>query len=151
KDEMLALLKKQVKIIKEGDWVLGLNWDENNFSDPSIPTIQELDQISDKHPIFLTRTCTHAYLANTVAFKRAGLQAYQDDHADGTYGRDETGAFNGLIYEQAAEPFYNAQPVADYATKKAYVKRAIEHALRLGLTAAHTEDLRYVGDMDTLR
>lgn len=150
KEDMLDMLKREVRKTPVQNWVLGLNWDENHFAHRSIPTIQELDQISDKHPIFLTRTCSHAHLANTAAFIRSGIRADRDDPPNGSFGRDASGNFNGLIFEQAAEPFLKAQPPADYRTKKTYVKKAIQHAIQLGLTGAHTEDLRYLGDMNTL-
>lgn len=150
KEEMLDLLLEEVRQTAVGDWVIGLNWNENDWKRRLIPTKQELDAISDKHPILLTRTCSHVHLANTLAFERAGVRADPDDPADGSFGRDASGNLNGLIYEQAAEPFFNAQPPTDRATKKEYVKKAMRHALQLGLTAAHTEDLRYLGDMDTL-
>ncbi|RKD22621.1 hydrolase [Ammoniphilus oxalaticus] len=150
KAEMFTLLKKQVQQTPPGEWVLGLNWDENQFPCQSIPNIQELDTLSDNHPIFLTRTCTHAYLANTNAFQRAGIRVGQNDPPNGSFGRDTAGRFNGLLYEQAAKPFYEAQPTPDYEAQKTFTQKAIQHALQLGLTAAHTEDLRYLGRMDAL-
>lgn len=150
KQEMLDLVKARVNQTPEGEWVLGLNWNENLFDAPNIPTIQELDLLSQRHPIFLTRTCTHAYLANSAAFQRAGIHHGCSDPVGGAYGKDAKGQLNGLIYEKASIPFYDVQPKPNYEDKKDDVRQAIQHALSLGLTAAHTEDLRYIGDMDTL-
>lgn len=150
KQEMLDLVKRRVDSTPKGEWVLGLNWNENLFEAPIIPTIQELDQLSQQHPIFLTRTCTHAYLANTAAFQRAGIHQESSDPVGGAYGRDAEGRFNGLVYELASAPFYEVQPKPQYENIKDDVRQAILHALSLGLTAAHTEDLRYLGDMQTL-
>ncbi len=150
KQEMLHLVKQRLDSTPEGEWVLGFNWNENLFDIPLIPTIQELDQLSQRHPIFLTRTCTHVYIANTTSFQRAGIHEGSSDPVGGAYGRDAKGQLNGLIFENASIPFYEVQPKPDYEDKKDNVRQAIKHALSLGLTAAHTEDLRYLGDMETL-
>jgi predicted amidohydrolase YtcJ len=152
KEEMLHLIRKKVRETLKGEWVLGLNWDENRFPDRAIPTIQELDEISLDHPIFLTRTCYHAYVANQSAFERAGLVGEVADPADGSYGRDAKGELNGLIYENASKPLLDAQPKPSYEQLKDNVRKAAKHALSLGLTAVHTEDMRYLGGLEqTLR
>lgn len=150
KEELLSLVQQRVDVTPEGEWVIGLNWNENAFASPVIPTLEELDQLSARHPIFLSRTCSHAHMANSLAFSRAGVHPDTTDPTGGSFGRQEDGRFNGMIYELASEPFYAAQPQADYSMKKDFVRAAIQDALRLGLTAAHTEDLRYLGDLPTV-
>ncbi|WP_036644901.1 amidohydrolase family protein, partial [Paenibacillus sp. oral taxon 786] len=151
KEEMLRLVRERAAVTPPGEWILGLNWDENRFVPAAAPTLEELDAASDRHPIFLTRTCFHAYLANSEAFRRAGITADTPDPEAGAYGRDEDGRLNGWVYEEASVPFNRAQPEPDYAAKKDAIRRAWLDALRLGLTAAHTEDLRFLGSIETMR
>lgn len=143
KDEMLAMLRKRVAVTPPGEWILGLNWNENAFIPVEIPDISELDAITDQHPVYLTRTCFHTFLANSEAFRRAGISEDTPDPASGAYGRDANGRLNGLIYEEASFAFTSVQPEPDYSVKKDTIRRACLDALRLGLTAAHTEDLRF--------
>lgn len=150
KEEMLRLLRERAESTPPGEWILGLNWNENSFSPSVPPSLDELDAVSGRHPIFLTRTCFHAYLANSEAFRRAGVMADTPDPDSGAYGRDAEGRLNGWVYEEASVPFTRVQPEPDYAAKKAAIRRAWLDALRLGLTAAHTEDLRFLGSVDTM-
>ncbi|ODB59366.1 amidohydrolase [Paenibacillus polymyxa] len=151
KEEMLAMLRKRVAVTPPGEWILGLNWNENAFIPVEIPGIAELDAITDQHPVYLTRTCFHTFLANSEAFRRAGISEDTPDPASGAYGRDADGRLNGLIYEEASFAFTSVQPEPDYSVKKDTIRRACLDALRLGLTAAHTEDLRFLGSVETMQ
>ncbi len=89
-------------------------------------------------------------MANSEAFRRAGITDSVSDSKDGAYGRDAGGRLNGWIYEEASVPFQSVLPQPDYAAKKEAVRRACQDALSLGLTAAHTEDLRFLGSVETM-
>ena len=67
---MLNKIREKAKTIPEGQWVVGLGWDENLFTDGStIPTIQELDYVAPNRPIFLKRICHHGFLVNSKALE----------------------------------------------------------------------------------
>ena len=150
KEEMLHLLRERAALTPPGEWILGLNWNENAFPNRLAPTLEELDAITNQHPIFLTRVCFHTFLVNSVAYTAAGLVQGCSDPEAGVLGRDTTGNFNGWVYENACAPFEHVQPKPDYAAKKATIRKACLDGLRLGLTGAHTEDLRYLGDVSTM-
>ncbi len=150
KHEMLELIRQRAAITPPGEWIVGLNWNENVFT-PAVPPLRnELDEITTEHPIYLTRTCFHAFLANSEAFRRAGVHSDTPDPPSGSFGRDSSGDLNGWVYEEANQAFVAVQPEPDYATKKDAIRRACKDALRLGLTGAHTEDLRFLGSIDTM-
>ncbi|SES91135.1 amidohydrolase [Paenibacillus sp. NFR01] len=150
KAEMLRAISERAQATAPGEWILGLNWNENEFTPAAAPDIHELDAAAPLHPVFLTRTCFHAFLGNSEAFRRAGVTENTPDFASGAYGRGPDGALNGWIYEDASAPFAAVQPTPDYAQKKNALRRGIAHALSLGLTAVHTEDLRLLGDIGTM-
>lgn len=150
KAEMLRLLRERAGKTPPGEWILGLNWNENAFQPAVAPDREELDAVTNRHPVFLTRVCYHSWLANSEAFRRAGVPETVADPASGAYGRDGQGRLNGRIYEDAGNPFHTAVPNPDYAEKKACIRRAAQYALSLGLTAVHTDDLRYLGDLETM-
>lgn len=150
KEEMLRAIARRAETTPPGEWILGLNWNENEFLEAAPPHISELDAVTDRHPVFLTRTCFHAFLGNSEAFRRAGVTESTPNFASGTYGRDTGGKLNGWIYEDAAQPFNDVQPSPDYTAKKSAVRRGILDALSLGLTAVHTEDLRLLDSVETM-
>lgn len=149
--QMLAQIRERASATPRGEWIFGLNWNENAFTPASAPTLAELDEAAGDHPMYLTRTCFHAFLANSEAFRRAGLSAETPDPPSGAFGRDEAGGLNGWVYEEASKLLTRVQPEPDYAERKSAIRRACEYALSLGLTAAHTEDLRYLGGIDVMR
>lgn len=150
KAEMLHMIRERAAVTPAGQWILGLGWNENAFSPPVAPDISELDEITDRHPVFLTRTCFHAYLGNSEAFRRAGITESTPDFASGAYGRAADGRLNGWVYEDASAPFVAVQPAPDYAAKKDAMRRGYLDALAHGLTAVHTEDLRLLDSVDTM-
>ncbi len=152
KEEMLRLLRGRVAKTPPGKWILGSNWDENRFRERMIPTREELDEIAPRHPVLLTRVCHHVHLANSAAFRAAKVAEDAPDPPRGAYGRDASGKLNGLIYEEASRPFFDAQPRPAFAQLKEMIRQAARYALSLGLTGAHIDDLREVGSLsDTLR
>jgi predicted amidohydrolase YtcJ len=150
KEEMLAMLRARVAITQHGEWIMGLNWNEHNFPDQRIPNMQELDEITTEHPVYLTRTCFHAFLGNSEAFRRAGITADTPDPDSGAFGRDADGRLNGCIYENASIPFARVQPEPEPFRLKLAMLEACCDALRLGITAAHTEDLRLLGSAEAM-
>ncbi|WP_172250222.1 amidohydrolase [Saccharibacillus deserti] len=151
KEQMLWQIRERAAKTPEGEWIFGLNWNENAFTPAEAPTIDELDEAAGSRPLYLTRTCFHAFLANREAFRRAGVTADTPDPLSGALGRGESGELDGWLYEEASKLLTAVQPKPDYADKKAAIRRACESALSLGLTAAHTEDLRYLGGIDVMR
>jgi predicted amidohydrolase YtcJ len=150
KGEMLCLLREIAARTPAGEWIVGVNWDENSWVEREVPHRKDLDDISLRHPIFLTRICHHAHVANSTAFRVAGVGLDPDDPEEGTYGRDPDGKVNGMIYENASRPFFAAIPEPTTEQKRSYIREAVKEALALGLTAAHTEDLRVMGSVSEL-
>ncbi|MFH0071187.1 amidohydrolase, partial [Peribacillus sp. NPDC056705] len=150
KEEMLHMVRERAALTPPGEWILGLNWNENHFDAGQTPHRDELDAVTDQHPVYLTRTCFHAFLANSEAFRRAGVAEDITDTPSGSFGRDADGRLNGWIYENASMPFTNAQPQPEPNQLKAAIEIAARDALRLGLTAAHTEDLRLLGSVELM-
>lgn len=141
KEEMLDQIRRRATNISEQEWVLGHGWQETEMQG-GVPSLKELDEASFGRPVFLSRICFHSYLANHRAAELAGVKPHVDEPKMGAYGREESGRWNGLVYENASQPFYEARPKPTYEEKKNILRQAMELALSLGLTAVHTEDLR---------
>ncbi|MCS1350034.1 amidohydrolase [Mechercharimyces sp. CAU 1602] len=150
KEEMLYLLKRRVEQTDRGEWVIAIQWDENRLLEGKPPSLQELDEVAPAHPLFLLRSCYHISLANTEAFRRAGIREGTPDPEEGSWGRDIAGRFDGWVYENASLPFYRAQPQLSYEERKECVRRAMKLALQYGLTGVHTDDLREIGSLSDL-
>ena len=146
-EEILALVREAARNMPADKWLFGEGWNENNFADKRIPTIQELDAIRTA-PILLTRVCHHVFLGNTAALLAGGIDEYSKSPAGGKIGRDAQGKLNGLLYEQATSLLMNAIPREGEAYIQDLVdalNRSIDNMLAKGLTGGHSEDMSYFG------
>lgn len=145
--EMLELLQERAATLQGGEWLFGEGWNENNFPDRRIPSIEELD-IVYKGPIILSRICHHVYLCNTEALQRGGITRESENRPGGEIGRDIRGELNGLLYEQAKNPVYEAaQPQGEAFVKmlEESLHLAVDDMLKRGIVGAHTEEMNYFG------
>lgn len=146
-EEMLEIVRKAAQTISPDAWLFGEGWNENNFADQRIPTMQELDAIR-KEPIFLTRVCHHVALGNTAALEEGGIFEESLSPAGGEIGRRPDGKRNGLLYDLAMNAVTDALP----REGETYIQSlsdglamAVQDMLSKGLTGGHTEDMHYFG------
>ncbi len=48
---------------------IAVNWDQSEWTDPHIPTAEELDRVTGPHPVILRRICGHVAVANRAALR----------------------------------------------------------------------------------
>ena len=62
--------------IPDGTWVRGRGWNQDYFAPASgIPTREDLDAVSTRHPICIVRCCGHCLVVNTKALELLQLDA----------------------------------------------------------------------------
>ncbi|ULT54598.1 amidohydrolase [Neobacillus drentensis] len=146
-EEMLKMVKEAAKNTPPDQWLFGEGWNENNFADQRIPTIQELNDIR-REPILLTRICHHVILGNTAALEAGSIFEESESPAGGEIGRDKEGKLNGLLYDQAANAVTRAIPRKGETYIESLTNSlnlAVDQMLSYGLTGGHTEDMSYFG------
>ncbi|GAA0380317.1 amidohydrolase [Bacillus horti] len=143
--EMKRMLEEKIAMTAEGEWIIGRGWNENNFADRKIFSKTELDEMTSRHPIFLTRICGHAFLVNSMALAAAGLDQHSPDPVGGKLERDAAGHLTGLLLENAGPMIQQHIPAEMYEELKASLEAAISDCWRTGLVGCHSEDVRYSG------
>jgi predicted amidohydrolase YtcJ len=127
--------------MKSGTWVQGAAVNPDLFTGEKRDlTRDDLDKISGEHPVIVSRHCGHTVYCNSLALKMAGLNDSSADVEGGTIERDSSGRINGVLRENAHTIARNAVPPLSRAEKKDFIKRAINQALSLGITAAGSHD-----------
>lgn len=147
-DELLRIMRHAAEPVPEGAWVIGEGWDENLFADKHIPTLGELDAVTDK-PMVLKRTCRHMLLANSAALALAGIDEETPDPEGGVIVRDASGRPTGFLKEDAQNL---VEAIIPYPTKEAVVaalEAAVDDLVSMGLTGCHTDDLGYFGGYES--
>ncbi|MGE8203859.1 amidohydrolase [Heyndrickxia sp. NPDC080065] len=141
KKEMLEKIKERASTLRPDEWLIGRGWDENLFTDSTIPTIEELDYVAPHCPLFIQRICCHAALVNSKALEICGYQPSMAVPEGGTVVLDErTGKPNGLLLESASELVKKYIPEKSYSEIKHAVRQAVHFTMEKGLTSAHTND-----------
>ncbi|OMC88560.1 amidohydrolase [Viridibacillus sp. FSL H7-0596] len=143
-DELLDVIKQAAANCSSEEWLIAEGWDENQFNDIRIPTVQELDAIRQE-PIVLKRICRHVVLANTSAMAAGNITQETPNPEGGEIGRDENGLLTGLLYDQALYKVLDQIPVEQEYSLTNTLELAVNHLLSLGLTGGHTEDMSYYG------
>ncbi|CAM3610914.1 amidohydrolase [Brevibacillus invocatus] len=149
KHQLLQAIKTRADQTAANEWVQGRGWDENRFTDGSLPTIEELDEVSPHCPVFLPRVCGHVTLVNSKALEIAGYSEEMVIPSGGTVVLDPvTKKPTGLLLETAADIVEKHIPQPTYQQLKDLLRQAIQYAMKCGLTSVHTEDLRGLGGLD---
>ena len=96
--QALDRLREKADATPEGEWVMGVSFDNTSILEGRMPTRAELDAVSHRHPIWVIHASGHNGTANSLALERRGVNRQTPDPDGGRFGRDpETGALTGLI------------------------------------------------------
>lgn len=118
-----------------GEWVLGKLFDPSLL--PGMPelTIADLDPIAPDNPVFIFNASMHFAYVNSKALELGGITAATPDPAGGAFGRDQSGAPNGVLSEMSAiQPFLQH---VDSITPELVTKNAVrisDDAAKVGVT-----------------
>lgn len=99
-DIATALDRLRAKAAKtpEGEWVMGVSYDNTAVAEGRMPTRDELDSVSTRHPIWVLHASGHNGVANSRALAEHGVTRDTPDPAGGRFGRDpDSGTLTGLI------------------------------------------------------
>ncbi len=146
-DEIVEAVRNFVREnrVEAGQWVFGWGWDQGLFSDPRLPTREDLDQAAPDHPVAIIRTCLHVLSANTEALKKAGIDRAAVPMEGGNIAVDARGVPTGVLEENAMSLVTGLQPPLDKEKLKSLIKSASAAFLAAGLTSVQTDDLASVG------
>ncbi|MBS1791222.1 MAG: amidohydrolase [Acidobacteria bacterium] len=101
-EDFLAKVKARVDKAKPGEWVTGRGWIETFWKPQVFPTRWDLDKISPKNPVFLTRADGHGALANSVALELAKIDKTTENPFGGEIMKDkQRGEPNGMLLDRA--------------------------------------------------
>jgi hypothetical protein len=93
-----------------GRWILGGNWDHENWTPAVLPTRQLIDEAAGDHPVFIQRLDGHMALANTKTLQLAGITRHTDDPPGGAIVRDSSGEPTGVLKDAAMDAVYRVLP-----------------------------------------
>jgi predicted amidohydrolase YtcJ len=144
--ELRTALKAYIEThpLAEGGWYRGRGWNDANLAEGRRPTRRDLDDLSPRNPVVLTRICGHVTVANTVALKMAGITA--DTHVEGgVVGIGSDGEPDGILGEAASRYVYNQIPWLRDEDMRRLLEKYGPLVASFGLTQLHSDDFGMFG------
>jgi predicted amidohydrolase YtcJ len=134
-EEVLDLVRARFDSHPDG-WLLAVQYDQNRFPNGDHLTRAQLDAISSSRPILLRHSNGHAAVANSAALSASRIAEDAGDPAGGSFGRDESGRLNGVLFERALESVSAGIPAPSVEYMVEAILRAGEKMRELGIIAA---------------
>ena len=134
--DMLERVHIYTAAARPGEWILGGGWDHTLWPSKTLPTRQDLDQVTGGHPAALFRTDHHILIANSAALLAAGISSATPDPPGGKIDRDASGTPTGIVREIPATNLVMAKiPPPSTETRQKALNLAIADALAHGVTS----------------
>jgi predicted amidohydrolase YtcJ len=131
-DQIRAAAQKDIP----GEWLQGGGWDANLWPDGK-PHRQLLDEIIPDRPVALYSKDSHCIWLNSLAFERCGF-GINEVYWGRKIGRDETGAYSGLVYEDACTHVAEMIGPAEYDQLERCLDDKARELYALGITSVHS-------------
>jgi hypothetical protein len=130
-DDAMERLRVAARAVPEGEWVVGLDWDEAKWPERRFPVREDLDRVSTVHPVVARRIDCHIGSLNSMALERAADLVSQRG-----FEVDAVGRPTGILKEDALGAFHER-----FETGEAGIARGLSaiarRAHRLGITSIH--------------
>lgn len=134
-EAFLAKVKERVDQTKPGDWITGRGWIETFWTPPVFPTRWDLDKIAPNNPVFLDRADGHGAVANSAAFKIAGINKDTPSPFGGEVSKDkQTGEPNGMLLDAAQDLVQRHIPPTTAAEAERAIILGVKRDVELGWT-----------------
>ena len=135
-DEFRERLRAKCDAAEPGDWVVGEGWDETLWPVKVPPTRWDLDEVCEKHPVYLRRVDGHVGVANTRALQLASITVATRDPEAGKIDRDEAGTPSGILREKAQEAVQAVIPKPSHDKRRQAIELALADLASHGVTSA---------------
>ncbi|MGP8224866.1 MAG: amidohydrolase [Terracidiphilus sp.] len=133
---MLARIKTYAQAAPPGHWLTGGGWDHTLWAEKTLPTRQQLDQVTAGHPALLERIDGHIAIANTAALKAAGITGKTVPPQGAAIDLDASGEPTGILRESAQGLVARVIPPPSHDERVRGDELAIADALTHGVTSA---------------
>ena len=135
REEFARRIGERAAALPPGEWVLGGEWDEQQWDPPLLPDRALIDPLTGDRPVFVSRYDGHMALANSAAIRQAGVTTGTPDPPGGVIVRDAHGNPTGLFKDAAMSRIDKVVPPLSREQRMRAARRALAHAASLGVTS----------------
>lgn len=140
KKEILARVQARCRELREDEWLIGYGWDQNDWPEQAFGHKDELDAISEGHPVLLHAKSLHAVWVNSLALQRANINDDSPNPPGGQFQRDQNGRLSGILLENAIPLLTRVIPPKTPEQIAEEILHAQTQLHRIGITAVHDFD-----------
>ncbi len=112
-EEVKAMIREAAEADSSDEWIVGLQFDEQNLNDPRLPARADLDEACPDRPAMIIKHDGHMVIANTRAIEACGVTADTPDPEGGVIDREPGGYPAGPFRETAAQIPLSAMPMPE--------------------------------------
>ncbi|MBD3254303.1 MAG: amidohydrolase family protein [Candidatus Lokiarchaeota archaeon] len=139
-DELERLIFESSEKKQEGEWILGLRLNEENFKIPEerkLPTRWDLDKACSEKPVFIVRYDGHIGIANSLALELANIDEKTKIPGGGEIRKNTDGELTGIISEEALDILYSKISLPGPEEIMDTSEQAFKNLASKGITSIH--------------
>jgi len=137
-NECLGRVRDKTKTTETGSWIIGHGWDQNRWA--RLGTRDDLDNVSEHHPIFLTSRSLHSAWVNSKALSLARIDQSTPDPEGGIILRTNSNLPTGILLEKAVDIVSNIIPAPSTEDAAELIKIGQQRLWQFGLVGVHNYD-----------
>ncbi|MCH7746116.1 MAG: amidohydrolase, partial [Chloroflexi bacterium] len=135
-DEIVDMVRARADSTPRGQWVLGRSWNQELWTDTSLPSHHLLSEKVPDHPVWLVRVDGHAGIANEAAMKAASFKWTTESPTGGLIVKDGEEP-TGVFVDSAMPLIASHIPSISVEQAREFLLTAQELCLASGLTEIH--------------
>lgn len=134
-EEFVRRIRDFASRLPKGRWILGGQWDHENWTPNRLPTAEMIDAVTPDNPVFINRLDGHMALANSLAMRLAKIDRTTKDVEGGEIVRDAEGNPTGIFKDTAMGYIERIIPDPTFEEKLEYAQAMSDYAASLGVTS----------------
>lgn len=136
-EECVERVAQRIATTKPGEWIIGLGWNQLDWTTPVFPNKQSLDAVAPNNPVALDRKDGHSMWVNSAALRAVNISRDTSDTDGGVIDRDATGEPTGILRDNAMGLLEGRRGFDAEEISEEELVNAIHAANKLGLTGIH--------------
>lgn len=148
-EDIVEKFTEQMDTLLTDGWLQGYGYSEYDLSEQRHPDRFDLDRISTEIPVYIKHSSLHMGAVNTKALELMGVGLDDLDPKGGSYGRDEKGRVNGVLFEfPAMEKVKAVVPEIDSEVLAGDIETGVDEYLSRGITNTTEMGVGILAGMD---
>ena len=135
---LVARLGARARKTPEGQWVIGLGYDDTLLAEGRHPTRYDLDRASSRHPVAAVHVSGHLAAVNSAALAELGIGAATPDPEGGRIHRDPARGEPDGVLEETAMLGVSERLRPGLLGSLRMLRRAVRDSLAAGITTAQS-------------